>query len=230
MIGTIALLTLEKEVVHRSPPALSRCELRRRMPVAESAVAVIGRTPDPFQPLPARSTSEFGSIHKKSDRRDQQSRDCKENDHSANYFTFHIEQQTCISEISYPEPSNRFKDNPKTGNPPHRNGINRHHAAEKPQDVPPICIPGRLPLSLQTPIGLSPLFRKSGNRHPAPKSCASPTQSETGYLLPSPRAEPYPLPSESGHRPDSNPFHTFLLWQNSKDSSSTARPRRPAAK
>lgn len=95
------------------PPALSRCELRRRMPVAESAVAVIGRTPDPFQPLPARSTSEFGSIHKKSDRRDQQSRDCKENDHSANYFTFHIEQQTCISEISYPEPSNRFKDNPK---------------------------------------------------------------------------------------------------------------------
>ena len=113
MIGTIALLTLEKEVVHRSPPALSRCELRRRMPVAESAVAVIGRTPDPFQPLPARSTSEFGSIHKKSDRRDQQSRDCKENDHSANYFTFHIEQQTCISEISYPEPSNRFKDNPK---------------------------------------------------------------------------------------------------------------------
>lgn len=96
-----------------SPPALSRCELRRRMPVAESAVAVIGRTPDPFQPLPARSTSEFGSIHKKSDRRDQQSRDCKENDHSANYFTFHIEQQTCISEISYPEPSNRFKDNPK---------------------------------------------------------------------------------------------------------------------
>ena len=48
--------------------------------------------------------------------------------------------------------------------------------------------------------------------------------------LPSPRAEPYPLPSESGHRPDSNPFHTFLLWQNSKDSSSTARPRRPAAK
>lgn len=75
----------------------------------------------------------------------------------------------------------------------------------------------------------SPRFsEKSGNRHPAPKSCASPTQSETGYLLPSPRAEPYPLPSESGHRPDSNPFHTFLLWQNSKDSSSTARQRRTA--
>ena len=28
-----------------------------------------------------------------------------------------------------------------------------------------------------------PAFPKSGNRHPAPKSCASPTQSETGYLL-----------------------------------------------
>ena len=100
MIGTVALLTLEKEVVHRSPPALSRCELRRRMPVAESAVAVIGRTPDPFQPLPARSTPEFGPIHKKGDRRDQQGRNCKENDHTANYFTFHIEQQTCIAEVS----------------------------------------------------------------------------------------------------------------------------------
>lgn len=82
------------------PPALSRCELRRRMPVAESAVAVIGRTPDPFQPLPARSTPEFGPIHKKGDRRDQQGRNCKENDHTANYFTFHIEQQTCIAEVS----------------------------------------------------------------------------------------------------------------------------------
>ncbi len=70
------------------------------MPVAESAVAVIGRTPDPFQPLPARSTPEFGPIHKKGDRRDQQGRNCKENDHTANYFTFHIEQQTCIAEVS----------------------------------------------------------------------------------------------------------------------------------
>ena len=201
------------------------------MPVAESAVAVIGRTPDPFQPLPARSTSEFGSIHKKSDRRDQQSRDCKENDHSANYFTFHIEQQTCISEISYPEPSNRFKDNPK----------NRKSAASQ-RNKPTSCrrkaagCPSDLYSGTASVIfaGIHrppPRFsRKSGNRHPAPKSCASPTQSETGYLLPSPRAEPYPLPSESGHRPDSNPFHTFLLWQNSKDSSSTARPRRPAAK
>ena len=63
----------------------------------------------------------------------------------------------------------------------------------------------------------SPRFsEKSGNRHPAPKSCASPTQSETGYLLPSPRAEPYPLPSESGHRPDSNPFHTFYYGKTRK--------------
>lgn len=230
MIGTIALLTLEKEVVHRSPPALSRCELRRRMPVAESAVAVIGRTPDPFQPLPARSTSEFGSIHKRAIAATNRAATARKtiivriilrfiSNNKRAFRKFHIPSRRTVSKIIR-----------KTGNPPHRNGINRHHAAEKPQDVPPICIPGRLPLSLQTPIGLSPLFRKSGNRHPAPKSCASPTQSETGYLLPSPRAEPYPLPSESGHRPDSNPFHTFLLWQNSKDSSSTARPRRPAAK
>lgn len=43
---------------------------------------------------------EFGPIHKKGDRRDQQGRNCKENDHTANYFTFHIEQQTCIAEVS----------------------------------------------------------------------------------------------------------------------------------
>ena len=57
----------------------------------------------------------------------------------------------------------------KTGNPPHRNGINRHHAAEKPQDVPPICIPGRHPLSLQASIGLSPLFRKKRKPSPRPE-------------------------------------------------------------
>ena len=118
----------------------------------------------------------------------------------------------------------------KTGNPPHRNGINRHHAAEKPQDVPPICIPGRHPLSLQASIGPLPAFpgkaetgippRSPALRRPNPKR---PTFSRTlGRSL--------STPSESGRRPDSNLFHTFLLWQNSKDSSSTARPRRPAAK
>ena len=71
---------------------------------------------------------------------------------------FHIPSRRTVSKIIR-----------KTGNPPHRNGINRHHAAEKPQDVPPICIPGRLPLSLQTPIGLSPLFRKKRKPSPRPE-------------------------------------------------------------
>lgn len=200
------------------------------MPVAESAVAVIGRTPDPFQPLPARSTSEFGSIHKKSDRRDQQSRDCKENDHSANYFTFHIEQQTCISEISYPEPSNRFKDNPK----------NRKSAASQ-RNKPTSCRRKAAGCPSDLYSGASPVIFANTHR-PLP---AFPGKAETvtpprspALRRPNPKRPTFSrtlgrslsTPSESGRRPDSNPFHTFLLWQNSKDSSSTARPRRPAAK
>lgn len=99
----------------------------------------------------------------------------------------------------------------KTGNPPHRNGINRHHAAEKPQDVPPICIPGRHPLSLQASIGPLPAFpgkaetgippRSPALRRPNPKR---PTFSRTlGRSL--------STPSESGRRPDSNLFHPFFL-------------------
>lgn len=200
------------------------------MPVAESAVAVIGRTPDPFQPLPARSTSEFGPIHKKGDRRDQQGRNFKENDHTANYFTFHIEQQTCIAEVSYPEPSNRFKDNPK----------NRKSAASQ-RNKPTSCRrkTAGCPSDLYSGTA-SVIF--AGIHRPLP---AFPGKAETGIPPRSPALRrPNPkrptfsrtlgrslsTPSESGRRPDSNLFHTFLLWQNSKDSSSTARPRRPAAK
>lgn len=198
------------------------------MPVAESAVAVIGRTPDPFQPLPARSTPEFGPIHKKGDRPRPAGPQLqgKRSYCELFYVSYRTTNVHCGSFIA----RTVSKIIRKTGNPPHRNGINRHHAAEKPQDVPPICIPGRHPLSLQASIGPLPAFpgkaetgippRSPALRRPNPKR---PTFSRTlGRSL--------STPSESGRRPDSNLFHTFLLWQNSKDSSSTARPRRPAAK